>query len=270
MVGSAMALQLASMATDPIMAGMFKQHWGIIKAKAEPMTGVHLLYLHCPTLAASAAPGQFVMVRSSATTDPYLRYPLPIHRLQPDGIVIIVPAVESVAWLAQRQVGAEVDLLGPGGRALEMQRKQHIALLAQGVGVAPLLCIADRAQGPVTLVLQAATAGQVYPRELLPKTIEYQPFIGRTVDDAWQQALVSLAGWAQVIYAAGSDAFYRQLRVRLGASPLQMRAGTVQGWVNGDLACGSGVCRGCAIQTRRGTRLRCQDGPFMDLDELEV
>lgn len=270
MVGRAMALLLASVAIHLIMAKMFKQHWGIIKAKAEPMTGVSLLYLHCPTLAASAAPGQFVMVRSSATADPYLRYPLPIHRLQPDGIVVMVPAIESVTWLAQRRVGAEVDLLGPGGRVLEIPRQQHVALIAQGVGIAPLLCIADHANGPVTLMLQAATAGQVYPRELLPKTIEYQPFIGSVNDDAWQEALASLAGWAQEIYASGSDAFYRQIRVRLRANLLPMRSGTVQVWVNGDLACGSGVCRGCAIQTRHGTRLRCHDGPFMDLDELEV
>ncbi|MHB1356360.1 MAG: iron-sulfur cluster-binding protein [Anaerolineae bacterium] len=249
---------------------MLKQHWAIIKAKAEPMAGGHLLYLHCPTLAASATPGQFVMVRSSPAIDPYLRYPLAIHRLQADGFVLMVPADESVAWLAQRQVGAEVDVLGPGGRALDVQRIQHTALLAQGIGVAPLVCIADRTRGPVTLLLQAASAGQVYPRELLPKTVEYQPFVGRAEDDAWQLALASLAGWAQVIYAAGSDAFYRQLRARLGANSPLLRSGVVQVWVNGDLACGSGVCRGCEIQTRRGPRLRCQDGPFMNLDELDV
>jgi dihydroorotate dehydrogenase electron transfer subunit len=252
------------------MTGMFKQHWGIIQARAESMVGVHLLYLHCPTLAASAAPGQFVMVNSSTSIDPFLRYPLPIHRLRPDGIVLMVPDGESVAWLAQRQVGAEVDLLGPGGRALELHHKQPIALIAQGVGVAPVLCIADRTQGPVTLVLQAATAGQVYPRELLPRSIEYQPFIGRSDEAAWQEALASLAVWAQVIYAAGSDAFYRQLKVRLGVNPFSVHTGRVQVWTNGDLACGSGACRGCVISTTRGPRFRCQDGPFMDLNELEL
>jgi dihydroorotate dehydrogenase electron transfer subunit len=249
---------------------MFKQHWAIIKAKAEPMAGVHLLYLHCPTIAAATSPGQFVMVRSSASIDPYLRFPLPVHRLQADGIALLVPAGRALTWLIQRRVGDEVDLLGPGGRALDLRRKQPIALIAQGAGVAPLACIADRAQGAIALLLQAATTGQVYPRELLPRSIEYQPFIGTGDDEGWQKGLTSMAVWAQAIYAAGSDAFYRQLRVRLGDGILQKQHGLVQVWTNGDLACGSGACRGCAIPTRHGLRWRCQDGPFMDLDALDL
>jgi dihydroorotate dehydrogenase electron transfer subunit len=249
---------------------MFKQHWGIINARVEATAGVHLLYMHCPSLAVSAAPGQFVMVRSSPSCDPYLRYPFPIHRLQPDGVVLMVPPGESLSWLAQRQVGAEVDILGPGGRALELPGKQHIALIAQGVGIAPLVCIADRARGPVTLVLQAATTGQVYPRELLPKSIEYQPFIGRSDDEGWYKVLASLAVWAQVIYASGGDMFYQQLKERLGSNLFSVRPTAVQVWVDRDLACGSGACRGCVIPTRHGPRLCCQDGPFINLDELEA
>jgi dihydroorotate dehydrogenase electron transfer subunit len=247
---------------------MLKQHWGVIKARAEPMTGVHLLYLHCPTLALAAGPGQFVMVRCSASVDPYLRYPFPIHRLQPDGIAIMVPLGEATAWLSQRQVGSEVDLLGPGGRALDLRHPEHTALLAQGAGVAPLLCIADRARGPVTLMLQAATTGQVYPPELLPKNVEYLPFIGRADDVAWLQAVKSLVGWSQVIYAAGGEAFYRQLRLELGLGALHTGVAPLQVWANGDFACGAGVCRGCAIRTKRGWRQRCQDGPFFNLEDL--
>jgi dihydroorotate dehydrogenase electron transfer subunit len=34
------------------------------------------------------------------------------------------------------------------------------------------------------------------------------------------------------------------------------------------MGCGTGICYGCAVQTRRGMRLVCKDGPRFDLREV--
>ena len=34
------------------------------------------------------------------------------------------------------------------------------------------------------------------------------------------------------------------------------------------MACGTGICYGCAVFTRRGVRLVCKDGPRFDLREV--
>jgi dihydroorotate dehydrogenase electron transfer subunit len=34
------------------------------------------------------------------------------------------------------------------------------------------------------------------------------------------------------------------------------------------MPCGTGICYGCAVETRRGVRLVCKDGPRFDLRDV--
>ena len=74
-----------------------------IQGLAQPMPGVHLLYLHGPKLAQLARPGQFVMLRCGEGLDPYARLPLPIHRLMDEGLALCFRATRpETRWLASR------------------------------------------------------------------------------------------------------------------------------------------------------------------------
>ncbi|MCE5258499.1 MAG: hypothetical protein LLG44_05485 [Chloroflexi bacterium] len=245
---------------------MLRQHQAEIVSRVEPLVGSTLLYLRCPELAAAATPGQFVMLRLSPSADPYLRLPLPIHRLLKDGIVLFISNADWSPYLDSFVVGDKLDLLGPGGQAQNIAGYQTLALVSQGFGIAPLLSFADRTHARVVLLASVASPGQVYPRELVPKQVEYRTFVGQASEAAWRAALAELPDWAHRVFAAGGKPLYTQLRSCFEQHIIPLKPGRVYIWSADNLVCGLGACRGCAITTRHGQRLCCQDGPFMDLN----
>jgi dihydroorotate dehydrogenase electron transfer subunit len=71
--------------------------------------------------------------------------------------------------------------------------------------------------------------------------------------------------WADQVFACGPHAMYesmasvvRRLRDR---TPVQVLLET-------PMACGMGLCYGCAVETRRGVRQVCHDGPRFDLRDV--
>ncbi len=244
----------------------------IVEGRAEPTPGAVLLWLHCPSLARAARPGQFVMLRPQAAYDPYLRYPLPIHRLGEDGIALYATAADGAwRWLAEARVGDRLDLLGPRGRPVAPPRPgANLALIGQGVQVAPLLALLDGGWGAAQLVTAVATAGQAYPSALLPANVAHASFAGRRGEDPFWGAVAEAVRWAEAIFLSGGPAFYRQARAAIGRERVVAPAGLAQAWAWRDMACGSGICGGCLVPARRGPLHACTDGPWLDLAELII
>lgn len=247
-----------------------KQHLATVEGSAEPMPGFRLLLLECPALAESARPGQFVMARAGEAHDPYLRLPLPIHRFREGGIALLFrPSQPGYAWLGTRHPGDVLDLLGPGGTGFALPSGvANVALICQGAALAPLVGVLDRVSGPTQLILGVATAAQAYPRELLPTDVEYAPHVGFALGDAFWQAVTGACRWANHVYAAGPTPMLRQLLRIWESTHLRPQPEACQAWVEADLACGMGVCDGCLIETRRGPRRVCTDGPAFNLIDL--
>jgi len=141
----------------------------------EVMRGVHLLWIEAPAVASAARPGQFLMVRASNDCDPLLRRPLSIHRARQDGAIALLIEVvgRGTEWLARRQAGETLDLLGPLGNGFDI-RSRNLLLVAGGCGIAPLVFLAEKALAKkrhLILLAGARSADRVYPRELLPADI---------------------------------------------------------------------------------------------------
>ncbi len=241
-----------------------------VEANVEPLPGMHLLYLQCLPLARAASPGQFVMVQCGLGHDPYLRQPLAIHRLTEEGIALCFRSSnQALAALAARRVGDSVDLLGPCGRGFTLPSGlSTISLVARGAGIVPLLSILDRAPRAVHLVASVPTEAGLYPRELLPRQVEYSPFVGRARDAEFERAIVEAARWGQRVYAGGPASFFALLRRAVEEARFGLREGIAEVWLEHDLGCGVGACRGCLIETRHGYRRVCTDGPVFDLAHL--
>ena len=258
---------------------MGKQHLAFVEACAEPVRGMRLLFLSCAGLSASAKPGQYVMVRCGQAYDPYLRYPLPIHRFMGgQGIALLFrPLGAGLSWLGGRRVGDALDLFGPCGHGFDLpQPGASLSLVSWGLGLAPLLGILDHTTGAVRLVMQAPTSQQLYPRELLPRQVEYVPYVGQRDSEGFWQAVAESCRWGERLYAAGvsardladADGAFRRLRQAVGMGSLGLRPALAQVWVEAEMACGQGFCQGCLVETRRGPRRACVEGPVFDLAEL--
>ena len=239
----------------------------------EIMPGIHLLWAEAPQIVSDANPGQFVMVRSGEDHDPLLRRPLSIHRVGESGALGLLFEVvgRGTRWLAQRKAGESVDLLGPLGRGFEV-RSQMLLLVAGGIGIAPLIFLAERTAADgrrVTLLIGAKAEDEVYPPHLLPPYIK--PITVTEDGSMGQRGLVT-------DLLVGTAAFHREAEQIIACGPVSMykaisqltglEGRSVQVSMEARMGCGFGGCAGCAIETRRGTKLVCRDGPVFELSDL--
>lgn len=237
------------------------------------------LRLRAPWLADSARPGQFVYVSCGDGWDPLLRRPFSLHRLRRTGAASPVRLGEGEAavlfrlvgrgtdWLSERKTGDLVSVLGPLGHGFSLAATtRNLLLVAGGLGVAPLVMLADEAvkRGlAVTLAAGYRTGLEVYPAELLPEEVEYlvatedgtrgrRGLVTELLAEPWQ--------WADQVCACGPNPMLAALR-GLPGNPVQVS-------LEEHMGCGLGVCYGCVVETRHGLRRVCHDGPVFDLDEV--
>ncbi len=249
-------------------------------------------WFDAPEAVRGAEPGQFVMLRcvepaaqdegrpaqaTALPNDPLLPRPMSIHRLRegqtgPEWSILYDVVGRGTAWLASRQPGDQVLSWGPLGHGYAVSRtSRQLLLVAGGIGVAPLVWLADEAvaQGKsVTLVLGGRTAGQIYPTSLLPPEVE----VVVTTEDGslGRRGLATVAflehlEWCDEAFACGPNAMFQAMADAMRKSRVQR---PVQALLEEDMGCGTGICYGCAVKTRRGIRLVCKDGPKFELGEV--
>lgn len=244
---------------------------GQVISKAQVARNVCLLEVRTPELAAASQPGQFVMVRCGDGYDPLLRRPLSIHRAGGEHISLLFRVVgQGTQWLSQRNPEDPLDLLGPLGHGFTLHPGSHnLLLVAGGIGIAPLVSLAENAlaQGKAVTLLQGASTGaELYPAPMLPSGII---LISVTEDgSAGEKGLVTdhvprLISKADQLFACGPLPMYRTL-----VSLKQIRDRSVQVSLEARMGCGLGVCYGCTVKTKHGMKQVCRDGPVFELHDI--
>lgn len=267
-----------------------------VASNAEVTSGVFLMWLEAPHIAAEAQPGQFVTVRC---TDLTLRRPFSIHRssflmgedVGEGGIAILFKITgKGTLWLSQRKEGEKIDVLGPLGNGFTIQPKaSHLLLVAGGIGIAPLVFLMQRAspRHQITLIHGASTAAQLYPdaSQLTAVSDQRIRYVPVTEDGSMGQTgmatdfLPQFLDWADQAYACGPADMYKTIAVSLNPSPskgeegegenrrrLKLRRCQVSLEVR--MGCGFGACYGCSINTRKGLKRVCRDGPVFKLGDI--
>ena len=259
----------------------------------------YICWFDAPDLLNGAAPGQFLMLRcadtiaefaddtkagAAAADDPLLPRPMSYHRVRQgecgtEFSILYDVVGRGTAWLAQREVGDEVFAWGPLGRGYSMRNLgQNLLLVGGGIGIAPLLWLADEAVGSgksVVMIDGARDANGVFPAELVPPEVEV---VVTTQDGSvGRQGLVTDAfteyfGWADQVFTCGPNPMFAalgdQLRTIEGSQRARGRK-PVQALLEAPMGCGTGICYGCAIFDRKGDpRLVCKEGPRFDIREI--
>ena len=111
----------------------------------------NVLSLAAPEVAEHAAPGQFVMVKTTPGLDPLLRRPFSIFEIlrdsagTPTGVSLLNKRVGvGTSLLYKAQPGDRIDCLGPLGKPFEPVRPPSEAwMVAGGVGLAPFATLAQ-------------------------------------------------------------------------------------------------------------------------------
>ena len=261
-----------------------KQTLCSVASNVEVMPGIHLMWIEAPAIAVAAQPGQFITVRCGDLT---LRRPFSVHQVSSRKIALLFKiAGKGTLWLSRRQTGEKIDILGPLGKGFSIEPGvRNLLLVAGGIGIAPLVFLIQHAssQYQITLIHGAGTAAQLYTER--PDFIGVQ-FVLVTEDGSMGKKgmatgiLPDFLDWADQVYACGPADMYRAMALTLNSSPperkdksegekqsnLKLRKCQVSLEVR--MGCGFGACYSCTINTKKGLKQVCRDGPVFELDDI--
>ena len=255
-----------------------KQTLCSVAANVEVMPGVHFMWIEAPDIAVATQPGQFITVRCGDYT---LRRPFSIHQVSSREIAILFKITgRGTLWLSQRQKHDRIDILGPLGNGFSIQPSaENLLLVAGGIGIAPLVFLMQYASSlhQMTLIHGAITAAELYTERCQPTAINYQgvEFIPVTEDGSAGKKgmatdiLPDFLNRADQVYACGPVDMYKtmaEMSQRAGRSNLKLRKCQVSLEVR--MGCGFGACYGCTINTEKGLKQVCSDGPVFELGDI--
>jgi len=256
----------------------------ILNTKAKVIKNVEVIenyykmILSSPRIAGSARPGQFIEVKAGAKGEPLLRRPISIHGVSGETIEIFYQVVgRGTGLLARRKAGELLDIIGPLGNGFSygssIMKPGSLVLVAGGMGVAPLVFLAEKLPRHQALVLIGGrTRSQIlcerdfkkYGCEVKVATDDgSRGFQGKVTDLLNNVLRTGHQGSPVLIYACGPKPM---LRAVSGISR-QMNI-PAQVSLEEHMACGIGACLGCVVSTKTGQKRVCKEGPVFNADEL--
>jgi dihydroorotate dehydrogenase electron transfer subunit len=222
--------------------------------------------------------GQFVMVETSEGLEPYLRRAFSVHDVSKTDRGARIELLAKIVGpgtraLAAKRPGDRVAVLGPLGRAYGASAAGEVgavALVAGGVGSAPLLLLARRllaegvrfdffygGRGAIDLARSAdfgklaAASGGV----LVATTEDGSAGIRGLVTEPLGERLA--AGSYRKIYSCGPMGLLARLAAMSAEHGVPGEAA-----LETPMGCGFGACLGCAVELVDGRiALCCKDGP---------
>ncbi len=227
-----------------------------------------------------ALPGQFVMMRGEGWgTAPLLPRPMSILDSGRELSVLVKVAGVGTARMASCPLGERFELLLPLGRPFGALPAEHTAVLvAGGVGVAPLVCLAER-------LAQRGTAGVVSLYG--GRTARDLPLVERlaassTLEIATEDGSRGTQGRVTVLVerllerarAEGTNVMLFTCgphRMMAAVAELAARFGApCEASLEAPMGCGYGVCLGCPVAKKAGGYLyTCVDGPCVDASVVD-
>ena len=229
-------------------------------------------------IAANARPGQFVEVRVQDTVVPLLRRPLGIHRVGRENFELLFQIIgKGTQILSQKRVGEYLDVIGPLGHgfdfALSTEKGARNILIAGGMGVAPLLFLAQRMKGrSIIALIGAKNKAQILCEndfkkigcEVMVATDDGSKGFRGKVTDLLKKILhatrYSVHG---TVYSCGPRPMLKEIS-RIS----QEYKISAQISLEEHMACGIGACLGCVVDTKDGFKRVCKEGPVFRADEI--
>ncbi len=230
--------------------------------------------LDAPYIAKTAKPGQFVQVRCSDELDPLLRRPFSIHRVK-DLEILYEVIGKGTEVLSGRKPGEHIDVLGPLGNGFTLTKDKTI-IVAGGIGVAPLVFLAERlAKKPIVLI--GAKTKNLILCEKDFKDLGTEVHVATDDGSQGHKGFVpELLGTRDKrqgtrVYACGPNAMLKSVADICKKRKLECEVSLEE-----TMACGIGACLGCAVIIKgqgtrdkgQGCKLACKDGPVFDAKDL--
>ena len=221
------------------------------------------------------APGQFVHIRCGEGL--LLRRPISVCSCmedEPDDLLSIVFEVrgEGTRWLAGRELGDSLDVLGLAGNGFDLKPEGRYLLVGGGIGIPPMLGCAQYTGGRATAILGGRSRDKIiledFFREDCAKVLcaTENGSLGHHgfVDALVRRELSEDRGYDGVL-ACGPKPMLRNV-----AKVAEEFGIPCQVSMEERMGCGVGACLVCACDMADGSRKHvCKDGPVFDSREVD-
>ena len=232
------------------------------------------LVVHAPLIARSRRAGHFVIVRVDEHSE---RMPLTISSADIDQgtITLVVQRIGvSSAKLMALEAGDELhNVVGPLGKATNIQAFGTVVCACGGVGAAPMLPIAQalkQAGNRVITVLAARTAELIILQEQLAAVSD--ELIIMTDDGSMGQKGLVTMGVEQVIQREHVDKCITigpAIMMKFVALTTLKYAIPTEASLNTIMVDGTGMCGACRVTVAGKTKFVCVDGPEFDAHAVD-
>ena len=221
-------------------------------------------------------PGNFFMISVDRGLDPLLKRPFSIHRwLDGDFQLLYRVTGRGTAILSKKKNGDVLEGIGPLGKGFPVKAgSRKIILVAGGLGIAPVFNLAEHTAKNKPLFFYGVRT----KREALcldgVRSLGIDPFLSSddgtlgargTVVSNLKKYLKNHSASASriVLYSCGPEAMLRALS-------LFAKDFGAKGYValEQNMACGIGTCLGCVVQTKKGYKRVCKEGPVFPMEEI--
>lgn len=237
-----------------------------------------------PSIVKEAKPGNFIEIRVTDQLDPFLRRPISIYNLdRENGILEFIFQVKGkgTELLAKREEGKTIDIVGPiGYGTFKYDNYENIAIIGGGIGVFPLYELAKCAKADdknVTTYLGFRSKDFVVLEEEFAKVSD--ELILTTDDGSYAEKGFAInylekdieAGKVDAIYACGPLPMLKAVQKLAIEKEIPCQISLEE-----KMACGLGVCLGCAVKTAKSPKDApeywhvCKAGPVFNAKDVEI
>jgi dihydroorotate dehydrogenase electron transfer subunit len=223
------------------------------------------------------------MIRVNTEFDPLLRRPFSICAVPDDNIICILYRVvgKGTTILSRKKEGEYLSVLGPLGKCFEPPEIDKKALLVGGgIGVAPLLFLAQTMkERGFEFMAGFRTSGEIIDRG---ETGFFPNNISLATDDGSEGHAGPVTGLLEEYMSRKPDQTGSLSIFSCGPSPMLKKVVSIAADLNitcqvsmeAAMACGLGVCQGCAVRAlspKNHSRYYhvCKDGPVFIANSID-
>lgn len=262
---------------------MPKQVFAKLLKKREIIKNIYKYSVEAPEIVNIAKPGNFIEIRVSNNTAPFLRRPISIYNLdKKDGILEFIFQVKGSGTkiLAEKNLGEYIDIIGPlGFGTFKYEKYNKIAIIGGGIGIFPLYELLKEAKEQnkkvYTYLGFRSKENVILEKEFSSKSDK----ITITTDDG----TYGENGFAidylikdmekedyEAIFACGPLPMLRAVKIYADKhnKPCQIS-------LEERMGCGLGACLGCAVKTSKSSTDNpeyfhvCKGGPVFNSKDVE-
>ena len=252
--------------------------------KEELKPGILKFSVQADEIVSTAKPGNFIEIRVNDDIEPFLRRPISIYNMNKEnGILEFIFQIKGkgTTILARRNEGELIDIVGPlGFGTFKYSSYENLAIIGGGIGVFPLYELAKSAKNENKNV---NTYLGFRNKDLVVLENEFKEVSNQltitTDDGSYAQKGFAIDflkkdiedGKIDSIYACGPLPMLKAIRELAIEKNIPCQISLEE-----RMACGLGVCLGCAVKTAKSPKETpeywhvCKAGPVFQAKDVEI